>query len=200
MPASNKIITLLLAAGESARMGRPKQLLTYKNKTLLQHAAETALGITPVTIVLGANHEAHLQAINQLPVDYVINKNWQSGMGRSLKAGLTHCINNNPQLEAVIVMVCDQPLITRQHLEDLIAQHNTTTSNIIATEYALTLGVPALFKRDIFAQLLTIDDSHGAKKIITRNHNHVTSICFQNGAIDLDTEQDYQNFINKKYT
>jgi molybdenum cofactor cytidylyltransferase len=196
MPASNKIITLLLAAGESARMGRPKQLLTYKNKTLLQHAVETALSITPVTIVLGANHEAHLQAIKQFPAQHIINQNWQSGMGSSLKAGLTHCIENNAELEAVIVMVCDQPLITRRHLEDLITQHHATTRTIIATEYAQTRGVPALFKRDIFSQLLAIDNSQGAKKIIAQNHNNAISICFQDGAIDLDTEQDYQSFLN----
>ncbi len=198
MPAPSKIITLLLAAGESARMGRPKQLLTYKNKTLLQHAAETALSVTPVTIVLGANHEAHLNAIKQLPIEHIINRNWKNGMGSSLKTGLTHCLENDPQLEAVMIMVCDQPLITHQHLEHIIAQHHTTNKNIIATEYTETLGVPALFKRDIFPQLLTLNDSHGAKKIITQNPDDVISICFQNGAIDLDTEQDYREFLSKQ--
>ncbi len=124
MPAPSKIITLLLAAGESARMGRPKQLLTYKNKTLLQHAAETALSVTPVTIVLGANHEAHLNAIKQLPAEHIINRNWKSGMGSSLKAGLTHCIENNPQLEAVI----DHGLRSAPYHPSAPRRHHNTTS------------------------------------------------------------------------
>jgi len=200
MPTSDKITTLLLAAGESARMGRSKQLLTFRNKTLLYHAAETARSVTPVTVVLGANHETHLDAIKQLPVEHIINKNWQSGMGSSLKTGLRHCIETNTELEAIIVMVCDQPLITSQHLLDLISQHHTTNKNIIATEYAQTLGVPALFKKSIFPKLLAINDAHGAKKIITQNTNDVVAIHLQDGAIDLDTEQDYQDFISKDNT
>lgn len=195
---SDTIAILLLAAGESARMGRSKQLLTLDGEALLVRAVKTAISLTSnTTVVLGANNEAHSNIIKHLPVTCIVNNHWRNGMGSSLKAGFKHVTTTRPQTEAIIVMACDQPLISTQHLINLTQAHLASTKNIVASHYQHTLGIPVLFAKALFPQILTIDDAQGAKKILTQNHDDVTAVDFQEAAIDLDTEQDYTTFINQ---
>ena len=142
MATQNNIAILILAAGESSRMGQPKQLLPVNNDTLLQHAATTALNITPnVTVVLGANNTTIQHTLQHLPIQHIVNPDWPRGMGTSIKAGVAQCIASTPQLDAILLMTCDQPLITSQHLQNIITQYQTTNKHIVATTYNNTHGV-----------------------------------------------------------
>lgn len=191
------IAILLLAAGSSTRLKEPKQLLDIHGQPLLLRAVETAYACAgeQTFVVLGSGFEMHENLISDLPVKIIQNKSWEKGMGNSIKAGLSYIIKAVAQVEAVIIMVCDQPLVTEAYLTKMRRKYNEGDKKIIASSYAATLGVPALFDKSMFPSLLELDDTHGAKMIIERNPEDVETISFPEGAIDIDTSQDYQNFL-----
>lgn len=195
--ASMNISLVLLAAGASSRLGQSKQMLPVEGVPLLEHAAKTALasGVKDVIVILGANEQPHLNAIQTLPVTTIANHYWKSGIGSSIKSGLNYLIRKSPDTEAVILMVCDQPSLTPQHLRNLIETFNQTKAPIVASQYANTLGVPALFARSFFTNLLMLRDEQGAKKLIEQFQTQVKPVDFPEGSIDIDTQEDYQNYI-----
>lgn len=194
------IAIIVLAAGSSSRMGRSKQMLEISGEQLLLTSTKSALAsdATKVMVVLGANEPAHRKIIEKLSVEIITNANWQTGMGSSLKKGLQKLLQTTPQLNAILVMVCDQPLLTTDHLNNLIQTFKTTKSQIVASHYSGDTGVPALFEKSFFEELLNLENNSGAKKIIQQHKEVVHTIAFPQGAIDLDTPDDYQNFIRRK--
>ena len=187
---------VILAAGESARMGKPKQLLAYRGKTLLQHAIDTALSIsgTPVVVVLGA-HSAQIRAQFDDPCAmFVENPDWREGMGTSLSLGLRELLTAHPAISAAIFLVCDQPLLTATTLSILIATHQQNGCAIVASEYGGALGVPALFARWMFPELLALEGCEGARQVIHEHREHTVAVPFPDGAVDLDTPADYALF------
>ncbi len=193
-----EIAILLLAAGSSSRLGHSKQLLKVNNIPLLTSSVMAAIesDAHKVVVVLGANEVAHRNLIYHLPVEIVYNPTWQKGMGNSLKVGLTHLTKGTHHLAAIIIMVCDQPLITSSHLKRLIQKFKDTKSPIVASYYSGMAGVPSLFDNSNFSNLLALGDEEGAKKIIQQKMELVKTIDFQEGAIDIDTDQDLEEFIS----
>jgi molybdenum cofactor cytidylyltransferase len=187
---------IILAAGNSSRMGQSKQLLKIGEENLLQHSVKTAMdaGIEKVVVVLGADDKAHAQSIEQFPVSVVVNDKWQSGMGSSLKAGLNFLLTNSPAISGVIVMVCDQPLVTSKHIESLLAIHHKKGKPLVASRYSNTYGVPALFTKKYFNQILALGDNEGAKKIIMTHEKDLALMDLPEAAVDLDTMEDVQKF------
>lgn len=183
---------VILAAGASTRMGKSKQLLSWNDDTLLTHAVKTALQTqtSEVVVVLGANHQQHSALLAGMKVNIVVNHNWEMGMGSSLKAGLKY-LNSSSKPDCLLVMVCDQPFVTSQHLDQLI-QKVETSNGIVASGYAETAGVPAAFTSRFFEKILALDDSEGARKIIQSNKDLVTRINFPPGASDIDTPDQYE--------
>ena len=189
---------IILAAGSSSRMGTSKQLLKINGEYLLHQTVVTAqiTGIANTVVVLGSNAEIHQSIIQSLKVDIVINAHWQKGMGSSLKAGLAYLKNKINDLRGVIVLVCDQPLLTHAHLIDLIDKHFQSKKKIIASEYSSTEGVPAFFSTELFPAMESLADPQGAKKIIEQNRDVLATVLFPGGEIDLDTPEDYSQFLN----
>jgi molybdenum cofactor cytidylyltransferase len=101
-------------------------------------------------------------------------------------------------LKAVIVLVCDQPLLQADQIDKLLDEHERTNQPIIASEYAGTVGVPALFHATCFPELLHLPDNQGAKKIIQQHPEWLSTVKFEGGEIDLDTMSDYDSFVKKK--
>jgi molybdenum cofactor cytidylyltransferase len=197
-PQSNReIAILLLAAGSSSRLGRSKQLVSIKGQPLLLKSVEAAneSGIKNIIVVLGANEEAHRQVIKNAGVQVVVNTAWKKGMGNSLKVGLSYLLQQTPKTEAVITMVCDQPLITSDQLKKLIAEHESSRSTIVASFYQGVAGVPVLFDRTLFSELLLLPDDAGAKKILQQHAHLVKTVPFPGGEIDIDTEDDLRKFL-----
>jgi molybdenum cofactor cytidylyltransferase len=194
-----KIGIILLAAGSSSRMGQSKQLLLIKGEPLLIKSVKAAIGshVHKVVVVLGANEEPHRNILKNFEVDIIYNPNWQKGIGNSLKTALKYLITTTPEIEAVILLVCDQPLLKTVNIKNLIHNFIQTKKEIVASSYANTIGVPALFEKKLFPQLLAIDDGHGAKKIIQQFSNAVSTVNFPGGEIDLDTLSDYNTFNSK---
>lgn len=184
---------VILAAGESARMGEPKQLLAYRGTTLLHHAIATALSLpdAAVVVVLGA-HAAEIRAqLDEPRVLVAENPNWTDGMGGSLRTGLSALLAAKPGISAAIFLLCDQPLLTTTTLSNLVATRERTGCAIVASEYNGTLGVPALFAREFFQELLALNGAGGARQIIETHRDRAIGVPFQNGGIDIDTPADY---------
>jgi molybdenum cofactor cytidylyltransferase len=169
-------------------MGSSKQLLRWGKETLLRHAIKTAIESRAgqVYVVLGSGENTHRQEIQDLPVTIVSNPDWAKGMGSSLKAGLSAARDSS---EAVLVMVCDMPFVTSEHLNNIIEHYNKTGQQVVASKYGEAVGVPALFGKSIFNELSQISDEEGARKVISKNAE-ATIIHLQSGT-DIDTPDDY---------
>ncbi|MGI4833579.1 MAG: nucleotidyltransferase family protein [Janthinobacterium lividum] len=185
---------ILLAAGSSSRLARPKQLLPYQGHTLLRHAAEVAVAspCRPLVLVTGALHDELLPEVAELPFHVVRNDAWADGMGGSIAAGLAELETaaEGPRVDAVVVMLCDQPLVSDETIGALIVQFQATGQPVVASAYAGTQGVPALFGREVFAQLLALRGASGARELL-QQYNHLPTIDFPGGATDVDTEAQY---------
>lgn len=187
---------LILAAGNSSRLGEPKQLLNFKGKSLLQNVCEEALKITKcVVIVTGSNHSEISKEIENLELSIKENTNWSEGMGSSISVGVNQLLNSFPTLENCIISVCDQPFIDASVFSELIQMQKDSQKGIIASKYSDTLGVPVLFTKKYFKDLSSLSGHEGAKKILPKFKNDIAEINFEKGAIDIDTKDDYQQLI-----
>lgn len=190
---------IILAAGASSRMGQTKQLLRIGEESLLQRTVRVALRslFQPIVVVLGANREKIEPELSQFSVSFVLNPNWSSGMGSSIKTGLDCLLLQAPELEAVIVLVADQPLLHSGVLLDLQALRQVQQVPLAVSRYANTLGVPALFTRELFPELQRLDGASGAKSLIQQYQNQAAILDFPEGALDLDTPEDWLAFLTK---
>lgn len=187
---------ILLAAGSSSRLGRPKQLLNYQGKTLIQYSIEAAQhsAADDLVVVLGSNSELIQTGIESKKVPLLVHAHWEEGMSSSMQCGLRYLIETS-QVEQVILMLCDQPYVTHRLLDQLIHEKKVSGKGIVACSYAGTLGVPALFDQSYFPELLGLKGSEGAKKVILNHQADTFLVDFPLGAVDLDTEEDVQKFI-----
>ena len=188
------IAIIILAAGASTRMGKPKQLLPYQGCSLLRHTIETAMASVckPVVVVLGANAQQIYSEVKQPSVTVVENPDWNLGMGSSIRRGILSLGTCYETIDAAVITVCDQPFISTEVINHIVAAYHATGKPIVACKYADTLGVPVLFKHRFFSELATLDETVGAKKLINKYYNEVCSIPFPLGVIDIDTPRDYQ--------
>lgn len=186
---------ILLAAGGSARLGRPKQLLPYQGSTLLRNAAQMALSSCchPVVIVLGAEADACRKELADLSVQITLNDQWARGMGGSIAAGVAALEKSG--VDAAVIMLCDQPGVTAEHIDLLVQTFRASGALIVASEYGGSAGVPALFARSLFPELTSLNLSHGAKPVIARHAGRVATVPFSAAAIDIDTPADYERLL-----
>ena len=187
------VAAIILAAGESRRLGRPKQLLIYRGETLMDRAIRVATeaGALPVLAVLGAHFgtiRGSIQSPNAIPVH---NDRWRQGMGSSIETGMRALAVCAPDATAVLLMSCDQPRLTADHLRALIGGFASTESPVIvASSYAGVCGVPAVYPRETFAQLRALSGDKGARSIIERAPCPVMAIEFEGGEVDIDLPED----------
>lgn len=184
---------VILAAGSSSRLGSPKQLIEWQSKPLLRHLAEQALATNvPVTIILGANLELIRPTLADLPLTILDNDTWQEGMSSSIRLATTTI-----ETKSLLLMVCDQPHVTTAHLLALIEAHATSKSSIVASAYADTLGVPAIFDSSHFAELTSLEGQQGAKAVIQRHRESLFSVPLHGGELDVDTADDVRRLVSE---
>lgn len=199
-PSVGPVALLLLAAGASARMGRPKQLLPYRGRTLLRHAAETAVasGCVPIVLVTGAVHEALVAEVAGLPVQAVHNPDWATGMASSIRTGLLAVAESHPR--AVLIMLVDQPLVTPKLLRELVDRQQQTQAPVVAAAYGDTLGVPAVFHQALLPELRELLGQAGAGRLIARLGPAVERVPFPAGLLDVDTPEQYAALTGQSET
>jgi molybdenum cofactor cytidylyltransferase len=186
---------VILAAGASTRMGAAKQLLAFRGRSLLRHVTEEALasGCRPIVVVLGAHAERLKQEISELPVRMVVNARWSEGMGTSIRAGIEALMADpaGSAVVAAVLAVCDQPFFSAGIIHELIAAHQRSGRALVTATYEGTRGVPALFSRSLFPELMALDGHEGARRVIQARSDETVAISFPEGAIDMDTPEDY---------
>ena len=185
---------IILAAGESSRLGKPKQNLLFNGQTLLQRAVGTAkkTNCKPIIVVLGANADkiAPLSGIITL-----YNEDWKEGMASSIRMAIQE-IEKDDLINDAIIMLCDQPFVNVDLIDEMLQKKADSQSQIVACGYNNTVGVPALFDKSLFIELSSLSGNEGAKKIIMDHFNNITLVPFDLGSVDIDTIADYERLIN----
>ncbi|MEO7673460.1 MAG: nucleotidyltransferase family protein [Pyrinomonadaceae bacterium] len=191
---SVKIGGIVLAAGGSSRLGKPKQLLQLEGKTLLRRAAEamSASMCDPAVVVLGAKSGGLADEIEGLRVIHCLNQDWRSGMGSSIRIGLAKLTEIEPGLDAVLISLCDQPFVTTEMLNRCGEKFAETKLPIVAAAYKGVTGVPALFSRELFGALSQLEGDKGARDLI-RSRPDIATIDLPEAAFDIDTPEDAAN-------
>ena len=183
------ISAIILAAGNSSRLGTPKQFIRRNGRSLLRQAAETACAsrASEVVVVLGFHASQMRKELHGLPIRIVENPRWQAGVSSSIIAAI---VALPPICEAAMFMVCDQPQLQAAHLDALIAAYTRTGRSAVASGYADTVGVPALFDRTLLPELLQLTGDRGAKEVLTRHADELLIVSWPEGALDIDSEAD----------
>ena len=182
-----RVGVIILAAGESSRLGKPKQLVPFRGRSLIRIVVEAALhsACRPVVVVLGSNADRIRPEISR-EARVVDNPDWNEGMASSIRRGVEAI---EVEADAIILMLCDQPLIDAEILNRFAEKAG---AGLVAAEYEGTVGVPALFGREFFGELRTLRGKEGAKKILLANEKRVARIACPEAAVDIDTAADVQ--------
>ena len=190
---------IILAAGASTRMGQAKQLLRIGGESLIQRAVKTALGTNfrPVLVVLGANREQIEPELQGTETLQVFNPDWSTGMGSSIATGLAFLLQETPSIEQVLILVGDQPLLKVATLTALVELQSQTQAPLVVSRYTNTLGVPALFTQALFGELAALHSAQGAKALIQKYLHQAAVFDFPEGALDLDTPEEWAAFLTK---
>ncbi len=199
MDATEKFGIIILAAGESKRLGKPKQLLQFEEISLLERITKTALETDFQTvIVLGANAEIIKKSIEYLPVEIVFNEIWKTGMSSSIVKGLKKSLELNADLSGVILLLCDQPFVNKKTILRLVEVQIKTKKQIVASRYSETIGVPTLFMRGIFDELLELENDTGAKPIIKKHFDNLAFSDAPEAGFDVDTVEDFEKLQKRE--
>jgi molybdenum cofactor cytidylyltransferase len=184
---------IILAAGASRRLGQPKQLALVLGEMLLARTIRVVResGAEPVIVVLGAHRESIMSGVDFSRVQVVTNHDWEQGIASSIHAGIRSLQQSGAKLAAVLLLVCDQPKLSMEHLRRLIAAHQEASEpTIVASEYAGIAGIPAIFPGSQFGKLLVLQGDAGAKYILRKPDCPMVRIDFEGGEVDIDTPED----------
>lgn len=194
MQNSKDLAVVILAAGTSSRLGEiTKQLLVYKNETLLKIAVKKALEISKdVFVVLGHEKEKCEKELEDFDVNIIYNPNYKKGMGSTLSLGIKH----TKEFNYTMVILCDQPFIPLSHFQAL--KKNIQNENIIASLYEKNKSpkVPAIFPKKYYDELLKLDADFGAKEILQKE-SCINIQLEKDFCMDIDTINDIE-FLKDK--
>lgn len=198
-----KLGVVILAAGAATRMGKAKMLLPYGEQTILSHIVEEAQALTPAIIcVVTGKYTTEIQAvIKDNSLELVPFANWELGMSASIQFGLTVLLEKEPNIDAVLFVVSDQPFLDRQLLFRMIDAFQQSGKGIVAAQYQQQFGTPVLFHHRYIPQIRLLEGDRGAKKLVEKQIEDVVLVDFPLGALDIDTAEDYANFqqlLNKQ--
>jgi molybdenum cofactor cytidylyltransferase len=188
---------VILAAGGSSRLGKPKQFLIHRGQTLLSRAVGAAAECSPVVVVAGRDGRRVEEELRSRTVFVVHHEHWQCGIGGSICAGVTRALEISPDLDSIVLLVCDQIHVTADLVMRMRQMREEEQKPIVACCYAEIAGVPALFARALFPKLQTLGDANGAKEIISQGGELVSRVPFPHGAIDIDSSADAFKYLGR---
>lgn len=197
--SDQKIALLILAAGESSRMGQPKQLLPWKGSTLLEHSIQEALKskADDVYVVLGAHYAQTYPLCNKYQVNILNNTDWSLDLGHSIRFGLESI--QNKRYDGVLLILADQPQVDSKYLNTLITTFKSLkfTKSILATAYPENIGIPILFGSQYFKDFINNTSTKGGKSILKKYGEQIKRIQPHSPLEDIDTLEDYQRLYKK---
>jgi molybdenum cofactor cytidylyltransferase len=185
------IAAIVLAAGLSRRMGRPKLLLPLEGRPVLRITVEGVLaaGVDPVVVVTGTEHRELVDVLAGLSVALVNNPSPEAGQAGSIRIGVGALA---PDTEAVLIALGDQPFVPSPVMAGLLAAFRTTGKAIVAPRYRDGRGNPVLFSRETFAELREVSGDQGARSVVERDPSRVALVDFDLPMPqDVDTPEDY---------
>jgi CTP:molybdopterin cytidylyltransferase MocA len=187
------VAAIVLGAGASSRLGQPKQLLMMGEETMIGRAIRmaNAAGAAPVIAVLGAYCEKIRATIPKHLALTTVNSSWKEGIATSIHAGLDALDRNAPQTRGVLILGCDQPRLTADHLRALLEAFGAHAApTVVASAYAGTVGIPAVFPREVFAALRALRGDKGARSLLMKPTCPLVTVDFPGGEIDIDLPAD----------
>ncbi len=189
--SSDNVYAVILAAGESSRMGSPKQLLVWGNHTLLEHAVLNVRSLLHErsVIVLGAHAEAIRASVSLDGGSVIVNPDWQEGIASSIRAGIRAL---PASASAALILLCDQPLIGAKQIRTLLNAWEKEPSRIVASIYNDGVGVPALFPAEFFGQLLELEGDRGGKGLLRKFNDRLLKISLPEAELDIDSTADFE--------
>lgn len=199
MTKLGNIGVLVLAAGSSSRLGSAKQLLSFQHKSLLDITIDAAKGAATgrIIVILGGNHQLIESAVKQPEVRLMFNPDWEEGISSSIRLGITAFLEEENNPDAVILTVCDQPYISSGLLKTLIEKAEVEGKSIVSSAYEETFGVPVLFHQQYFRELAGLKGKEGAKTLLRKYREEVSTVPFEDGGIDIDTPEDYMRLLTR---
>ena len=176
---------VVLAAGESRRLGEPKQLVRWRDSTLIAHAVRAAQAVCGphVVVVTGAHREKIEHELEPLAVTIAFNPRWADGLATSLGVGIGTL---PPGCEAALLMACDQPLVPLESLDALAQRWRVHPDRAVASGYAGTIGVPAVLPARLFATIRTILGDRGARTVLHAEGERLEVVPVPEAALDVD--------------
>ena len=185
----NKLALIILAAGSASRFGSPKQLAMLNGKRLLQYAIDTGAEVLPNAsfVVLGANADTIIPAVDLSKVNVVKNEQWKNGLSSSIqKVVSTLAIDYT----ALLFVAADQVFINSSHLKLLIEAWQQRPSCLVASTFSSEIGIPAIFPKEYYKTLLNIKGDQGAKGVLNDNRQNVIEVPISEAGVDIDTPDD----------
>ena len=184
---------VVLAAGASRRLGRPKQAVRFRGAPLVARAAALARHVAtgPCVVVTGAHEEATRRALEGYGGRTVHNARWASGMASSLRAGLAAMdVDSVDGVDGLLVLLCDQWALEADDIERLVAAWRRAPGRIAASRWAGAKGPPAIFPAATFAELAGLTGDRGARALIAARGDRVTLVDVPRAACELDDATD----------
>jgi molybdenum cofactor cytidylyltransferase len=188
-----KLGVIVLAAGSASRMGKAKMLLPFKENPILIHILNEVKAIHPAAICLvTGKYAVEIETVlDESDVVVEVNTEWTKGMSGSINVGLKKILETQPLLDAVLIVVSDQPFLDRQLLARMLDAYQHNGKGIVAATYAGIKGTPVLFAKRYFEAIEKLVGDQGARVILQTNPEDLVAIDFPLGALDIDTEEDY---------
>lgn len=187
---------LILAAGDSSRLGQPKQLVQLGGRPALHRTVSNAVAVTgqAVTVVIGAHAQTLTHLLKRSSASWVLNRAWEEGLASSIRSGIAALPMG---CEATLILLGDQVAVTVDDLKRLVSAWNGEPGAIAAAQYDQQVGVPAIFPAFCFSELAALRGDQGAKAVLNRYRDRVVRVAMPNAAIDLDTPEDLERLIQR---
>jgi len=192
-----EIHVLLLAAGGSSRMGQPKPLLPWGEKSLLHHQIDILKQLgCPISVVLGSAAEAIQRQSDFSEIRCIENPDWKTGMGTSIATGVSAIAKAHPDYLGILIALVDQPLVGIDHFSNLVKAFETQNENIIVSQAKDgQWSAPVLFDRNYCPELMALSGDRGAMPVVRKHSKNVKLIQCQNSLEDVDTPEKYRELL-----
>lgn len=196
------IVAIVLAAGESSRMGRPKALLPFQGTTFIEAivGALKQSKVGEIVVVIGHNAEEMQQRVKNLPVTIVINRDYKSGQLSSLQAAICHLTASAHAVDGILVHLVDHPYLNPVLVDRMIDSFYAAQKLIVLPRYQKRRGHPVIFSASLFDELLKAPLAQGAKAVVNAHRSDTLELETDEAgiAIDIDTPEEYRQHVKEQ--
>jgi len=192
------IVAVVLSAGESSRMGRPKALLPIDGQTFIERivGALKKSSVAKVMVVLGHNADEMTPRLEHLPIEILVNPDYKLGQLSSLQVAVRR-LEREPDCDAMLVHLVDHPYVNTKLVQTMIKRYEDTGKLIVVPRYNRKRGHPVIFSRKLFAELLAAPVDQGAKAVVNAHRDDTLEIDTEDEGVtvDIDTPELYRQHV-----